>query len=532
MEKVGVYCRLSDEDRNKKNKNDDSESIANQKSMLLKYALEQGWEIVDIYSDDDFSGAGTYRPDFERMIKDCENGRINIVLCKTQSRFSRDMEVIEKYLHNKFVEWGVRFVSIVDNADTNNESNKKSRQINGLVNEWYLEDLSNNVKKSLKNKRDDGLYMGSFAPYGYLKDPNNKHKLIVDEDVSYIVREIFQKYKDGIGYHKIAMDLNARGILCPSLYKKSIGSNFICANRQGTGTWTSDTIAKILKNETYIGKLVQGKRTSVSYKNHKSKKVPKDKWSVTENAHEPIVDKETWYLVQKRLGKNECPSKNGEIHMLSQKVYCADCGRIFMKNVFNVSSKGNTKVKKAYLQCKGHKKYHVCDNNKSFRLDILEEYLLNAINELLKKCNEELLKNEFTKEMDRKSNQDIRITNLNKEKASFEKKLSESKLYFKTLYEDKLKGVITEEDFTMLRGEYSKDLESYQLRLEEINIELDEMNARKDNSKDIESILKKYKHIDKLNKIIVDEFVEKIYIGTLDKETKSREIRIEWNFDL
>ena len=190
MEKVGVYVRLSDEDRFKKNKNDDSESIANQKSMLIKYALEQNWEIVDIYSDDDYSGAGTYRPDFERMIKDCESGRINIVLCKTQSRFSRDMEVIEKYLHNKFVEWGVRFVSIVDNADTNNEANKKSRQINGLVNEWYLEDLSNNVKKSLKNKREDGQYMGSFAPYGYLKDPNDKHKLIVDNNVAYIVREI------------------------------------------------------------------------------------------------------------------------------------------------------------------------------------------------------------------------------------------------------------------------------------------------------------------------------------------------------
>ena len=171
MEKVGVYCRLSDEDRFKKNKNDDSESIANQKSMLLKYALDQDWEVVDIYSDDDYSGAGVERPDFNRLINYCENGRINIVLCKTQSRFSGDMEVIERYLHNKFIEWGVRFVSIVDNADTNNEANKKSRQINGLVNEWYLEDLSNNVKKSLKNKRDDGLFMGSFAPYGYMKDP-------------------------------------------------------------------------------------------------------------------------------------------------------------------------------------------------------------------------------------------------------------------------------------------------------------------------------------------------------------------------
>ena len=120
IEKVGVYCRLSDEDRYKVNKTDDSNSIINQRSMCLKYANQNNWDVVDIYSDDDFSGAGIYRPDFERLIKDCESGKINLVLCKSQSRFSRDMEVIEKYLHNKFIEWGVRFVSIVDNADTNN----------------------------------------------------------------------------------------------------------------------------------------------------------------------------------------------------------------------------------------------------------------------------------------------------------------------------------------------------------------------------------------------------------------------------
>ena len=153
IEKVGVYCRLSDEDRDKKNKSDDSNSIINQRSMCLKYASERGWGIVDVYSDDDFSGAGTYRPEFERLIRDCESGKVNLVLCKSQSRFSRDMEVIEKYLHNKFVEWRVRFVSIIDNADTNIESNKKARQINGLINEWYLDDLSTNIKKSLKNKR-------------------------------------------------------------------------------------------------------------------------------------------------------------------------------------------------------------------------------------------------------------------------------------------------------------------------------------------------------------------------------------------
>ena len=535
MEKVGVYCRLSDEDRYKKNKSDDSESIANQKSMLLKYALDQGWEVVDIYSDDDYSGAGVERPDFNRLINDCENGRINIVLCKTQSRFSRDMEVIEKYLHNKFVEWGVRFVSIVDNADTNNEANKKSRQINGLVNEWYLEDLSNNVKKSLKNKREDGLFMGSFAPYGYLKDPDDKHKLIIDDNVAPIVKEIFEKYKNGLGYYKISASLNERKILCPSLYKKSIGSNFVCCNfdYDTTGIWTSDTIARMLRNETYIGTLVQGKRTNISYKNHKSKKVPKSEWSVTENAHEPIIDKETWYIVQRRIKNHHRPTKvDGHVHVLSSKVYCEHCGRIFMRNLFNVKGENNEVVKRAYLQCKGHKKYHNCNNKKGIRYDLLEKYVLDSINDLLKKCNQKLLKQEFNETLERQNRQDTVINNLNKEKANPEKKINESKLFFKNLYTDKLKGVISDSDFAMLRDEYTKDVESYQARLEDIEKQLEDTKERKENSKDIESILKKYKHIKKLTRIIVDEFIEKIYIGAVDKDTNTREIKIEWNLDL
>ena len=177
-EKVGVYCRLSNEDRGKVNKNEDSDSIVNQRSMCVKYAVSKNWDVVDIYVDDDFSGAGTYRPEFERLLKDCESGKINVVVCKTQSRFSRDLEVIERYIHCKFIEWGVRFIGIVDNADTDNDDNKKSRQINGLMNEWYLADISQNIKKSLKNKREDGLFIGSFASYGYERSKEDKHKLV------------------------------------------------------------------------------------------------------------------------------------------------------------------------------------------------------------------------------------------------------------------------------------------------------------------------------------------------------------------
>lgn len=533
MEKVGVYCRLSDEDRYKKNKNDDSESITNQKSMLLKYALEKGWDVVDIYSDDDYSGAGVYRPDFDRLIKDCESGRINLVLCKTQSRFSRDMEQIEKYLHNKFIEWGVRFVSIVDNADTLNESNKKSRQINGLINEWYLEDLSANIKKSLKNKREDGLYMGSFAPYGYLKDPNDKHKLIIDENVAYVVKDIFDMYYKGMGYRTIANELNKRGILKPTLYKKTLGSNYrnLQHERMGTGNWTSNTIARILKNEAYAGNLVQGKRTSISYKNHKSKNVPETEWCTCNGTHEAIVDKEIFDYVQKRLGHNERPLKSGKVHMLSQKVYCKECGRVFMRSCFNSKTTGGVITRKAYLQCKGAKKYGICPNNSSIRGEVLEEYILKKINTLIEKCNQSYLKSNYEKELKLKNGTQMKINNLNKELSYNEKKIAQRKVYFKNLYEDKMNGLISEEDFKDLRNEYTKDVEESENRINEIKKEVYILEKNKDSNIEVDNIIKKYKHIKELNKYIIDEFIKRINIGILNKETNTRDIEIIWNFE-
>ena len=144
--KVAIYCRLSEEDRNKQFETDDSNSIQNQKAMLLQYAMEQGWELYNIYSDDDYTGSDRRRPEFNRLLKDAEQHRFDIILCKTQSRFTRELELVEKYIHGLFPIWGIRFISIVDNADTANKGNKKSRQINGLVNEWYLEDMSLSVK--------------------------------------------------------------------------------------------------------------------------------------------------------------------------------------------------------------------------------------------------------------------------------------------------------------------------------------------------------------------------------------------------
>ena len=531
IEKVGVYCRLSDEDRDKINKTDDSDSIINQRSMCLKYANQNGWDVVDIYSDDDFSGAGTYRPDFERLIKDCESGKINLVLCKSQSRFSRDMGVIEYYLHNKFIEWGVRFVSIIDNADTSNDSNKKSRQINGLINEWYLDDLSQNIRKSLKNKREDGLYMGSFASYGYERSKEDYHKLVIDPVAAEVVKKIFKMYADGYGYHRICEYLNNNNIPPRSVYKRQKGSKFVCSNCDYDNVrWNPDTIAQMLRNEVYIGNLVQGKSTYVSYKNHKKKKVSEKDWCRIENTHEPIIDMDTWNKVQSILGKHYKPTKTGEVHYFSRKVYCSCCGKAFMRNVYSVKSEKTGK--RAYLQCKGNKKYHICDNNKAIRMDKLEEILLDAINDLLDNYydrNDLKELYEIRQEQDTNNNDSIKA--LQKEKEELNKKINNNKNYYRNLFEEKVKGVISEDMFQMMSKDYFNEIENMMKRIEIIDSRVEDLKVGKKEKKQADEILKKYKKIKNLNKIILDEFIDKVYIGEIDKETKTRDIEIEWNFE-
>lgn len=266
MAKVAIYCRLSEEDRDKRCEKDDSESIQNQKVMLCQYVLEHGWDVYDIYSDDDYAGADRKRPQFNRLLEDAKAKKFDIVLCKTQSRFTREMELVEKYIHGLFPIWGIRFISIVDNADTANKGNKKSRQINGLINEWYLEDMSDNIKSVLTNKRKNGFHIGAFALYGYMKDPNQKGHLVIDEEAASIVREVFTLFSKGYGKTAIARMLNDRGIPNPTEYKRLHGLRHKQPKRKNSTLWKYFAISNMLVNEFYIGNMVQGKYGSISYK--------------------------------------------------------------------------------------------------------------------------------------------------------------------------------------------------------------------------------------------------------------------------
>ena len=221
--RVGIYLRLSNEDKDKVNKDDDSESIKNQRNMLIDYIDKHPeFALIDEYCDEDLSGAGTFRPEFERLIRDCENHKLDIVLCKSQSRFSRDMEVVERYINNKFKEWNIRFIGLSDNADTDNSGNKKSRQINGLVNEWYLEDVSNNIRSAFNSKMKQGEYISPFAAFGYEVSKEDNNKLVVDPIAAAVVKEIYNLYLNGYGFTGVAKYLNSRNIPSPSLYKYSL----------------------------------------------------------------------------------------------------------------------------------------------------------------------------------------------------------------------------------------------------------------------------------------------------------------------
>ena len=522
--KVGIYLRLSNEDRDKISKNDDSESIKNQRNMLIDYINKHPkFILTNEYCDEDLSGAGTYRPEFERLINDCENKKIDIVLCKSQSRFSRDMEIVEKYINNKFKEWTIRFIGLSDNADTLVLGNKKSRQINGLVNEWFLEDVSNNIRSAFNSKMKQGQFISPFAAFGYEIDPNNNNKLLIDPVASEIVKNIYDLYLTGLGFTGIAKHLNSKKIPCPSLYKyrKGIKLNVVSKRPREEIKWNANAIKTILTNELYLGHLVQGKRTTVSYKNHKIKSKDKSEWIKTKNTHEAIIDEETFNKVQNAIKERTKPVKKaGYAHLFSGKVFCLECQHYMRKK--------NSSTHEYLVCCNNRNGYDDCENKKGIRYDKLSNLVLDAINKKIKKFydEKELEKLSLEKVNNRLQN---KINVLEKQLSDIQNKISKTNNYLKNIYEDKVNNIITIEQFKSLMINYNKDEDFYKNQIVSITKKINYYKM-KQSSQNYKEIFKKHQSLSNLNRIIIEEFIDKIYIGKFDNILKSRNIEIKWNF--
>lgn len=364
--KAAIYCRLSDEDKEKSG--EASESIQNQKSMLTNYARERGWEIFDIYCDENFSGIDSERPEYKRLLNDAEKRKFEIILCKTQSRFSRNMEHTERYLNGLFDEWGIRFIGVVDNVDTSQKFNKKSRQINGLINEWYLEDLSENVKAVLKNKHKDGKSTRPFMPYGFKKNASDKNKTEIDEPAAKVVREIFKLFLKGISAFEIAEILNEKNIPSPQEYKRKNGEKLNLPRKNPDGKWTAQAILRTIKNPMYAGDLVHNIYSKPSYKSKKVIKNHKKLWDITKNAHPCVVSRSIFEQANGMIKKKNtsppaicgnCGEKMRTLRKTNAKktyIYlkCGNCGfsvnRLFAERFF--SPKYKDKIEKIVIESK------------------------------------------------------------------------------------------------------------------------------------------------------------------------------------
>ena len=516
--KAAIYCRLSEEDRNKQFETDDSNSIQNQKAMLLQYAMEQGWEVYNLYSDDDYTGSDRRRPEFNRLLEDAKAHRFDIVLCKTQSRFTRELELVEKYIHGLFPIWGIRFVSIVDNADTANKGNKKSRQINGLVNEWYLEDMSENIRSVLTNRRQNGFHIGAFALYGYKKDPDQKGHLIIDEEAAAVVREVFTLFSQGYGKTAIARMLNDRGIPNPTEYKRLHGLRYQQPKRKNSTLWKYFAISDMLTNEIYIGNMVQGKYGSVSYKTKQNKPRPQNEWFRVEGTHEAIIDRSLWNRVQSMIAQRAKPFDCGTVGLFARKAICANCGYTMR------SSKNRGRH---YLQCSNrHVAKDACIGS-FISVEKLERMVIDELNRLAAAY---LDKDELERSIEFCESLQGQKRQLLDTLSAYEKKIAEYTKGLRDLYMDKVKGLLNDSDFSAL----SKEFSSEKSRLERVLLdgqrqlaELEDRIAVGDNRK---ALVERYINLEHLTREIVEILIDHITVGKRISGTKDVPIEIHWNF--
>lgn len=516
--KVALYVRLSEEDRNKRFETDDSNSIQNQKAMLLQYVMEQGWEVYGIYNDDDYTGSDRKRPAFNRLLKDAEERKFDIILCKTQSRFTRELELVEKYIHGLFPLWGIRFIGLVDNADTANKGNKKSRQINGLVNEWYLEDMSENIRSVLTNRRLNGFHIGAFAPYGYMKDADIRGHLIIDEEAAAVVREVFNMFVNGYGKTAIARSLNERGIPNPTEYKRLHGLKYKRPTMKNGTLWKYFAIADMLVNEVYIGNMIQGKSGSISYKTKINKPRPKSEWYRVENTHNPIIDRELWDRAQELIKQRAKPFNVGKVGIFARKVRCVNCGYIM---------RSHKNKNEYYLQCSNR---HVSKDS-CVGAFISVKRLEKIVLEELKKIYCEYIDNDELEQkieysVNLQSQKDKMLSNI----SNYKRKIDECSKGTKELYMDKVKGIISETDYL----EFLRDFTSQKKRLEEIILEgqraIAEIDIRIEQGHNNRSIIEKYANIEHLTREMVDALIDYITIDKRIPGTRNVPVVIHWNF--
>ncbi len=506
--RAAVYVRLSKDDGNET----ESNSIVTQKEIIKEYLkLHPDIEIHDFYVDDGYSGTNFDRPGFLRMKDDIIAGKINCVIVKDLSRFGRNASDSGNYIGDFFVRHRVRFISINNGVDTSSGDMNVATQcitmgVTNVLNESVAATTSVNVKGTLNVRRNNGEFIGSFATYGYIKDPEDHHKLIVDEEAAEIVRMIFGKYVSGMSVLGITRELNETGVPNPSMYKKQKGFNYKHpAGRINDGLWPESSVRRILKNEMYLGNMIQGRNKKLSYKIKQCVATPKDEWYVVKDTHEAIIDRKTFEKAQTLFNRNTRTSpQKKEVELFAGVVKCADCYRGMSKK-----SNKHDYGEYHYYRCTTARKMSkgACTNH-TIRIDKVEESVLVFLRKMVEIATEydEIIKaiNSSTK---KKNKSDLL-------KKAMDKQLKDREFHnnmILELYPDWKRGDITKEEYMNLKNEFQTKVQMIDEKINELKEKIEEQENGMENNSFVESF-KKLGNIDRLTRPLVTELIEEILV--------------------
>lgn len=500
-----AYLRLSNEEAAE----GESSSIKNQRMIIQDYCERNEILLVRVFIDDGWSGGNFDRPAFQEMIALLEQGKANIVITKDLSRLGRDMREASYYAEQYFPEHGIRYLTVADNFDTEQENVMAPFQF--AMNEVYLRDGSRKVKEVLKAKREKGLYC-ACAPYGYVKDPRNKNRLVPDEETAPIIRRIFEAAANGDSSRKIAMELNRDGIMPPLKYKVLYKGNFSeDGAARASDLWNYTTVKRILKNPVYLGHTLLGKSRKVSVKSKKKLNVPKDQWAVTENTHEPIITQEVFDLAQFNLGKGTFDFRQYDHvrrSIFSGIAFCAQCGHALCS--CGTVYKGE-REKYWYLSCNRHR-LDITDSCVGVRIkysDILE-VVRQDLNSLISLSPEE--KEAVAREAMRRAGDDnlIKVKQLQLQKAKA--RLSTIDKIITKLYTDNAEGKIDDSRLERMLSELQRESAGLEKTIDSLSV-IDSVNETQESYRAFFELANKYTYIKELDRDTLVTFVRRIEVG-------------------
>ena len=494
------------------NMDGESYSIGNQKKLLIKVAKEKGYTNLVHFFDDGISGVTMDRPGFADMIQQLEQGKAAAVFVKDLSRLGRNYIEVGRLTEEFFPNHDIRLVAVSDNIDTDEGENELA-PIRNLFNEWYARDISKKRRISNKIKGNAGEPMGQ-PPYGYIKDPENPKRWIVDEEAAQVVRRIYRMTLEGVGTEQIAAKLEEDGILTPRAYWHSKGINRPGKVKDLPPThWNSSSVIKMLSVQEYCGDVLNFKTYSKSYKNKKRLENDRENWAIFKDVHEPIIERAVFEQVQQKRGKmRKRQAKDGERSMFSGLLVCADCG----SNLHFHFNQGNPEIK--YFNCSNYKGNRgTCGSTHYVRVDFLEQVVLGEIRRLTKYAG--LYEDDFLKEVIGHSRQAEETERRLKEKELKSLLARDDELdgLFERIYEDNVSGKLSDDRFAKMSRRYEEEQKELSEKIKKLRSEIEKQSSRATSTDMFVSIVRKYTRARKLTLRMLNELVEKIEVYNAEK---------------